>query len=229
MPSAPASTRSVRYWLLAAVLALLLAGVLAAVIFYREQDKSFGFELEWMNALVRHRDEFLTAVALVFNALGGGWIAIFVVPVGVAVLLLALRRPWAALYSVIAAAGTAGVVQLLKQLLGRARPEDILVTADYGSFPSGHSANAAALAVVLGLVFARAWVWAVGAAYTVAMMLSRTYLGAHWISDTVGGLLVGAGVAIIAWCLLVRRMDAELQRRRDLSGSATGSAAPPAR
>lgn len=31
------------------------------------------------------------------------------------------------------------------------------------------------------------------------MMLSRTYLGAHWISDTVGGMLVGVGVAVIIW------------------------------
>ena len=34
---------------------------------------------------------------------------------------------------------------------------------------------------------------------TVGMMLSRTYVGAHWISDTIGGALVGAGVAVIVW------------------------------
>jgi len=207
-------TRTVRFWLFAAVAALLLAGALAAVIFYREQDKPFGFELEWMHAVARDRNDVLTALALVFDAIGGGWIGVLVIPIGVVVLLLLLRRPWAALYSVVAAAGTAGVVQLLKQLLGRARPEDILVTADYGSFPSGHSANAAALAVVFGVVFARAWVWAAGAVYCVAMMLSRTYLGAHWISDTIGGLLVGAGVAIIAWCLFAPRLERESRGRR---------------
>jgi len=229
MPSERIPTRYVRFWLLAAGISLALAAVLAAVIFYREQDKPFGFELEWMNAVARHRGDVLTAVALGFNAVGGGWIGVVLVPIVVVVALLLLRRPWAALYSVVAAAGTAAVVQLLKQLLGRARPEDILVTSDYGSFPSGHSANAAALAVVLGFVFARAWVWAAGAVYTVAMMLSRTYLGAHWISDTVGGLLVGAGVAIVAWCLLAPRMESEVRRRREVSGSGTGSAAPPAR
>jgi membrane-associated phospholipid phosphatase len=31
------------------------------------------------------------------------------------------------------------------------------------------------------------------------MMVSRTYLGAHWISDTIGGMLIGVGVAVILW------------------------------
>lgn len=226
MPSESSGARPRRFWLIAAILALVLAVALAAVIVYREQDKPFGFELEWMRGIALLRDDVWTGVADVFNAVGGGWISIFLVPVALVALLLALRRPWAALYSVVAAAGTAVVVQLIKQLVGRPRPEEIIVTSDYGSFPSGHSANAAALAVVLGIVFARAWVWALGAVYTVAMMLSRTYLGAHWISDTVGGLLIGAGIAVIAWWLLAARIDRERPRRPSVSGSAPGSAAP---
>jgi len=73
------------------------------------------------------------------------------------------------------------------------------VTADVGSFPSGHSANAALIATTLGIIFWRTWVWVCGAVYTLLMMLSRTYLGAHWISDTVGGMLVGVGLAVIIW------------------------------
>jgi len=121
------------------------------------------------------------------------------VPVLIVVGLLLWRRPWAAMYFAIAALASVGVVQLLKNLIGRPRPTDMLVHPDFGSFPSGHSANAALIATALGIVFARAWVWAAGAIYTIAMMLSRTYLGAHWISDTVGGMLVGAGVAVIVW------------------------------
>ncbi len=50
-----------------------------------------------------------------------------------------------------------------------------------------------------------AWTWQkavygdVGAAYVVLMLLSRTYLGAHWLTDTLAGMLIGAGVAIIVW------------------------------
>ena len=80
---------------------------------------------------------------------------------------------------------------------------------DFGSFPSGHAANAAALAVTLGIIYSRAWVWAAGAVYTAGMMASRTYVGAHWISDTVGGLLVGAGMAVIIWTPFAARLSAE--------------------
>jgi undecaprenyl-diphosphatase len=148
----------------------------------------------------------LTSVALVFNTLGGGISAVFVVPIGVALALVLWRRRWAALYFLIATVLGSVIVHLVKALLGRARPTDILVTADAGSFPSGHSANAAVLAATLGVIFARTWVWVVGVVYTVAMMLSRTYLGAHWISDTIGGALIGLGVAVIVWAPLAAKL-----------------------
>ena len=93
--------------------------------------------------------------------------------------------------------------------MARPRPEDILVTSDFGSFPSGHSANAATIAVTLGIIFARTWVWVAGSIYTLLMMLSRTYLGAHWISDTIGGLLIGAAVGVIVWAPFAYKLRAE--------------------
>ena len=206
----PSAARISRVWpLVSAGSALVVVAALAAIIFYREQDKPFGFEVEWMSEIVEHRSTFWTVPALVFNSLGGGILAIFVVPVVVIVALLVWRRPWAALYFAIAVAACPLLVQLLKKSIGRPRPTDILVTADFGSFPSGHSANAAVMAAVLGIVFWRTWVWVAGALYTVAMMLSRTYLGAHWISDTVGGMLVGAGIAVIIWAPFAAKLQAE--------------------
>ena len=55
------------------------------------------------------------------------------------------------------------MVQLLKNLFGRARPEDILVVSDFGSFPSGHVANAATIAVAIGMIVPNVWVWVAGA------------------------------------------------------------------
>ncbi|MEP6481823.1 MAG: phosphatase PAP2 family protein [Rhodoglobus sp.] len=192
--------RVARFWpLVSAAAALLVVGGIGLVILYREHNKPFGFELEWMGEIVEHRSPFWTVPALVFNAIGGGLIAIAVVPVLIIVALLLWRRRWAALYFLISVAVSPLIVELLKKVFGRPRPTDILVTSDFGSFPSGHSANAALIATVLGIVLARRWIWIAGACYTIAMMLSRTYLGAHWISDTVGGALIGVGVAVIVW------------------------------
>ena len=188
-----------RWWVVSAAAALLLVILLGAVIFYRQADKPFGFEVQWMGELVEARVPVFTALALAFNWIGGGIGGIVIVPLVIIAGLLLWRRPWAALYFVCATIASALVVLVMKSLIGRPRPTDILVTADVGSFPSGHSANAALIATTLGIIFWRTWVWIVGAAYTLLMMLSRTYLGAHWISDTVGGMLVGVGLAVIIW------------------------------
>jgi undecaprenyl-diphosphatase len=133
------------------------------------------------------------------NFVGGGWFGVFVVPLAVAGALFLAKRKWASVYFLVAAAVSAGIVQVLKNVFGRARPEEILIHSDFGSFPSGHVANAATIAVTIGILFPRLWVWIAGVAYVVLMLLSRTYLGAHWFTDTIGGLALGAAVALIVW------------------------------
>ena len=208
--TAPAPVGVARFWpVVSGAAALALVVMLALVIFYRETDKPFGFEIEFMAGLVASRADWLTVPALVFNAVGGGILSNLVVPGVIIGALLLFRRPWGALYYVIAAIASAAVTRLIKVLVGRERPEDILVTPDFGSFPSGHSSNAALVATALGIIFMRTWVWVAGAVYTVLMMLSRTYLGAHWISDTIGGMLVGAGVAVIVWAPFAEKLYRE--------------------
>lgn len=164
---------------------------------------------EWMEEILELRGPVGESISLVFDFLGGGWFAILVVPIGVAVAFVFARRPWSALDFVIASAVAAALCQLLKALFGRARPEEILLPLDNGSFPSGHTTNAAVVAVSLGLLLRRAWVWVLGALYIVAMALSRTYLGAHWITDTIGGALLGAGVALLVWCVMQPKLRLE--------------------
>lgn len=193
--------------------AVALGVVAAAGALIALRQSPLGVDAEWMAEIVEHRNRAWEIPSLVMNSVGGGVFGVFVVPIGIALLLVALKRRWAALFFLLASVLSAGMVQLLKNLFGRARPEDILVAADYGSFPSGHTANAATIAVTLGIIFRKAWVWVAGVAYTVLMLLSRTYLGAHWLSDTLGGMLLGAGVAVIVWAPLALR----LQRERDRS------------
>jgi undecaprenyl-diphosphatase len=180
--AASQNTRRIsRRWpLFSGIGAVVLAGLLGALLFMRANGEPTALDMEWMNEIIEHRSPWWTVPSLAMNYIGGGLIGIFVIPIAIIVALLVIKRPTAALYYLAATLLSTAVVQLLKNVFGRARPEDILVHSDFGSFPSGHVANAATMAVALGIIFPRVWVWVVGAIYTVVMMLSRTYLGAHW-------------------------------------------------
>lgn len=163
---------------------------------------------DWWNSFVSVFAP-LDPAAFVLNFLGGGWFATFVVPLGGAAAMLALRRPWGAAFVLLASAASAAGVQALKALFGRARPEDMIVVSDHGSFPSGHTANAATIAVIAVVLFPRVWVALVGAAWVFVMAFSRTQVHAHWFSDTVGGAVIGAGVALVVAGVLTSRIDRE--------------------
>ncbi len=173
-----------------------------------------AFELDqmWNAALAQWRVEALVWFSQAMNWLGGGIVGVFVVPIGGALLLVLFRRFFGALFFIAASIFSAAGVQALKHLFGRARPEDIIVVSDYGSFPSGHTANAATIAVVAVVLFPRLWVAIVGAAWVLLMAFSRTYLHAHWLSDTVGGALIGAGMALVVAAAFATRLRAEQHR-----------------
>ncbi len=207
------TARVSRLWpFVSAAIALLLVAVLGAVIAYRAGNLPFSFDTEWMEEVIEHRNPAWEVPALIMNWVGGGIFGIAILPLLIIGVLCLMRRFWAAILFAAATILSAGLVQLLKNIFDRPRPEDILVVADVGSFPSGHVANAATMAVVLAVVAHKAWVWIAGVAYTVLMMMSRTYLGAHWVSDTVGGLVLGAAVAFIVWAPLAHRLQRERER-----------------
>lgn len=205
---ADARTITARWPLISGTVAVALTVLLGTLIATRSSP--FSLDQLVLDELLSIRATAFTGPALIMDFIGGGWFGIFAVPLGGTLALILAGRRWSALYFIVASALSAGVVQSLKALVGRARPEEILVTTDIGSFPSGHVANAATLAAILIVLVQRRWVIIVGIGYTLLMMLSRTYLGAHWLSDTIGGVLVGIGVAAILRAPFARKLSAEV-------------------
>ncbi|MGH7035086.1 MAG: phosphatase PAP2 family protein [Stellaceae bacterium] len=99
------------------------------------------------------------------------------------------------------------VVDIVKPVFGRARPKLLFEQnlfgftwagphADRWSFPSGHSATMAALAIALYAIYPRGW--PAYAALALAVMTSRVVIEAHYLSDVIAGAYVGLAAA---WAL----------------------------
>lgn len=67
------------------------------------------------------------------------------------------------------------------------------------SYPSGHAARATFLAIVFFYVMKkRLWLGLAIGLYIGVISLSRIYLGHHWVSDILGGILLGSAFALLA-------------------------------
>ncbi|WP_316859451.1 phosphatase PAP2 family protein [uncultured Cohaesibacter sp.] len=149
------------------------------------------------------------------------------IPSGLLVIVIAFLPPGATRYAVrsilyrfqmlglfifVAIAGSGLLNNLIKVMFGRARPKFFGelgpyffdppgINHGYQSFPSGHSATAGAMAIIMVLLFPkqkRLWLFLAG-----MIAFSRIMVGAHYPSDTVAGFAFGAGVTWLfaKWCV----------------------------
>lgn len=115
------------------------------------------------------------------------------------------KKNWRTAYHVFALGILLSVsIEAFKHFVHSPRPWGIVHPPKGYSFPSGHAtfsiAFYAGLALLLTKVFKqkyRSVFYIIAGLIIVAICTSRLYLGAHWFTDVLGGLLLGAAILIL--------------------------------
>jgi membrane protein DedA with SNARE-associated domain/membrane-associated phospholipid phosphatase len=138
----------------------------------------------------------------------------------VLLVLLGKRCYRAAVYwAVTALVGLAGV-QLLKWLIHSPRPIALYHGASAYGFPSGHTTMSVVLYGFLAILLARGLSGTLRWGLFVSVFLisfiiaiSRLYLGAHWLSDVLGGFFIGTSWVALLGIAYLKNPDEGLPRR----------------
>ncbi|MER5388444.1 phosphatase PAP2 family protein [Saccharopolyspora sp. NPDC002686] len=189
---------------LALTAAVLVAAASAGAFAGMTQDALAGEEPVELDTQVQawaleHRAGWLTTAMQGLTWLGSSVVLVPVLLAASAFFLVARREVRATVAMWVAFLGAVGLYELVKVLVGRPRPPavDDLVHATGPSFPSGHMTQAVVAWGVLAFVLLRDRPrrarWLVPGAALLALVVgaSRIYLGAHWLTDVLGGLALG--------------------------------------
>ena len=162
--------------------------------------KLLEIDAHWSGALrVAERPGILRTVAAVLAHSGDSWFC----AIALAVVWWQGNQFWKA-WSLKLLAGilvTALLVVILKLVFRRQRPEgrwgSIYRNTDPHSFPSGHAARVALLAVLI-TAWGPLWLAPIAIVWAPLVSLARVAMGVHYISDVIVGTVLGLTVSVLA-------------------------------
>ncbi len=209
------------------LLAVLVAGAAFAVLLelvdndWRAIETGDRALIDAANDFVADRPALVTATKVVTQLGSGRGVTI---AIAVTVVFLLIRRlPQLAAYAAVTGLGAGVLTQGIKELVERARPVvDVALSSPSGtSFPSGHALAVTVACGLLLVIFlpavrrggARKLAIAAAAGVIVLVGLTRVALGVHYLTDVIGGWLLGATwVAVTASAFRSVRQSQPLRR-----------------
>lgn len=206
----PSNPRSTLVVLFAAVafggLLLLLNMVIKAV----STDAVSNMDLSVFNLLKEMRNAPADELMITLTMLGDG-VVMTLLAASIFVWLIWHKAYRAAIAAAIAIVAGKLFIPLLSLGIDRPRPIDMPAGYEFFSFPSSHATTAVIIFGILAVLvshsfgrWGRALVFAILSILVIAIAFSRVYLGVHWLSDVLAGLIFGSimvaafGVAIEA-------------------------------
>jgi undecaprenyl-diphosphatase len=204
-----------------AIVAVIGAFAFAEIAGNVQEGATQRFDERVLVWLAEHRSPLLDRAQLELTALGTGFVVMTVVGVAALFLWLTHHRFSAGLL-LLATAGGLVLNNVLKLGFDRPRPSIVPALGDplSSSFPSGHAMSAA---IVYGTVaylagrlqkslLARLLTALVATLVIGGIALTRLYLGVHYPSDVLAGIVVG--LAWAAFCMVLLEMMQRLAKRR---------------
>ncbi len=172
---------------------ILLIILLAILI-----SPSIDININYLIAI--YRQESLMKIMTAISFLGSN-ILIFLFSCIIAFLFIFKKRYKDANFYLLAVIGAAALEYLIKEIVRRQRPENLIEKGF--SFPSGHASVSMALFGALALII---YPKSKKAAFSILLIplligFSRIYLGVHWFSDIIAGYLFA--IIWILFCYLI--------------------------
>lgn len=211
----------IKKWISIFIFALFLGG---SIILTSEVHESIsnGNELigrvdrETLSFLITKRSPKINVVMIDLTALGSATV-LTVITTFLCIYFTLTKKIMTALHFLLSIIGSGAITWLLKFYFERSRPDTILrlVEVEGYSYPSGHSLSSAAAyfticaiickSIQIGKVRSILWIMFLGLIFLIGV--SRIYLGVHFFSDVLAGILIG-----IAWASLIEHLMLYLEK-----------------
>ena len=190
---------------MAATSAILLAAIFFGWPHLSQLDNGI------MTLIQEHRSPVLDQFVIVVTGMGDFRTQLYAAAL-LLVLLLVTRQWRHAAFACIATLGTALANGSMKWLFARARPEVLLEPLTTYSMPSGHSSAAFAFFITLAVLAGRGqpvrlrltWLM-LGGMPAISIAMSRVYLGVHWPTDVLAGMLLAFTFCAISLSIIQRK------------------------